>query len=356
MSFKAHYNGDANYLAADGPCESISTSDYPTVLTLSASAIPQNGTILTTSLANLVVQFNKDVLHDGTATAANNAINYLLVEAGTNGAFDTLSCKAGVVADDKQIVVDSVSYDAAAFTVTLSVNSGTALPNGIYRLFICGTTSIVDAAGTTFLNNHLSDSQVTFTIRLSSSTSSGSNGSGSGHKKLATGSLIPATGFAPNVVTTLPVQPADKAYSEESMWIEIPSLGVMQTIVGVPGPDWDVTWLGNNIGYLQGTAFPTWNGNSVLTGHVTDANGKPGPFASLGGLSWGSNVIIHAWGQQYVYEVRTVSLWMDPNSTSLLTKHEDLPWLTLVTCHGYDAKSNTYRWRTIVRAVLVQVK
>ena len=51
--------------------------------------------------------------------------------------------------------------------------------------------------------------------------------------------------------------------------------------------------------------------------------------------------------------MRTVNLWTDPNSTSLLTKHEELPWLTLITCHGYDEKTDTYRWRTIVRAVLV---
>ena len=67
-------------------------------------------------------------------------------------------------------------------------------------------------------------------------------------------------------------------------------------------------------------------------------------------------MIIHAWGQAYTYEVRSVNLWTDPNATSLLTKHEALPWLTLITCHGYDEKTNTYRWRTIVRAVLVNVK
>ena len=251
--------------------------------------------------------------------------------------------------DDAQITVNSVSYDPATFVAALTVNNGAALPGGVYRLFICGTTSITNPAGTTFLNNHTSDSVVTFTITAPQpARQTGSDAVKS--KKL------PATGFAPNLVTPLPAQPADKTYTNEDMWLEIPTLSVEQLIVGVPGPDWDVTWLGNNIGYLQGTTFPTWNGNSALTGHVTNANGKPGPFVSLGNLLWGDQIIVHAWGLQYIYEVRTVSLRTNPNSTSVLTKHEELPWLTLVTCRGYDEETNTYRWRTIVRAVLVQVK
>jgi sortase (surface protein transpeptidase) len=59
---------------------------------------------------------------------------------------------------------------------------------------------------------------------------------------------------------------------------------------------------------------------------------------------------------QYIYEVRSVNLRTNPNSSSILTKHEEIPWLTLITCRGYDEETNTYRWRTVVRAVLVQVK
>jgi LPXTG-site transpeptidase (sortase) family protein len=76
----------------------------------------------------------------------------------------------------------------------------------------------------------------------------------------------------------------------------------------------------------------------------------------LGTLSWGNQITVRAWGQQYIYEVRTVSLQTEPNSTSVLTKHEELSWLTLITCRGYDEKTNSYRWRTVVRAVLVSIK
>ncbi|NOH04124.1 MAG: hypothetical protein HND47_20205 [Chloroflexi bacterium] len=90
--------------------------------------------------------------------------------------------------------------------------------------------------------------------------------------------IIPVTGFAPDRVTRLPAQTS--AYKASGLSIEIPSLGVNLPIVGVEfnGTTWNVTWLGKNAGYLAGSAYPTWNGNSILTGHVTDANGKPGPL------------------------------------------------------------------------------
>jgi LPXTG-site transpeptidase (sortase) family protein len=45
---------------------------------------------------------------------------------------------------------------------------------------------------------------------------------------------------------------------------------------------------------------------------------------------------------------------VEPEDTSAL-KHEERPWLTLVTCKDYDEKTNTYRKRVVVRAVLVSV-
>jgi len=171
--------------------------------------------------------------------------------------------------------------------------------------------------------------------------------------------ILPVTGFSPDVVTILPAQPAGKTYFEvDNLWLEIPSLGVRQSIVGVPrsSDGWDVAWLGSNIGYLEGTAFPTWAGNTTLTGHVYDANGKPGPFVDLGKMWWGQQVIIHAWNQRYIYEVRTVNRWVKPNDASLILKHEEYDWITLVTCRGYEEKSASYRYRVIVRAVLVKVE
>jgi LPXTG-site transpeptidase (sortase) family protein len=170
---------------------------------------------------------------------------------------------------------------------------------------------------------------------------------------------LPSTGFAPQHVTVLPAQPADKTYMDlGNLWMEIPRLGVQMPITGVPQAadgSWDVSWLGNNAGWLQGTAFPTWAGNSVLTGHVYDAFGNPGPFVHLNWLWWGDNIIVHADGAQYVYAVRTV-MQVQPNDVAAMMKHEQPSWITLVTCRGYDEASNSYKYRVLIRAVLVEVK
>ncbi len=148
---------------------------------------------------------------------------------------------------------------------------------------------------------------------------------------------LPDTGFAPNKMTTLPPQPADLSYAElGDVWLEIPSLGVKTSIVGVPrsAGAWNVDWLGEQAGWLQGTAFPSWQGNSVVTGHVYLSNGQPGPFVNLSGLHWGDQIVLHAFGQRHVYEVQMNRYYM-PDDLSAL-KHEDQAWLTLITCRGYD--------------------
>jgi LPXTG-site transpeptidase (sortase) family protein len=287
--------------------------------------------------AQLTVTFSEDVKHDGSAGAADNVANYLLFEDGANNVINTVNCLGGVVADDTNIVINSVTYNVATFTVTLNINGSVPLPAGTYRLLVCGTTSIEDLAGNK-LNGGLADSAFNFTVVP------------------ATAAALPATGFAPGRVTVLPEQTVSYAGMGD-LWLEIPKLGVQMNIVGVPKTDgtWDVSWLGKYAGWLDGSAFPTWAGNSVLTGHVWNADNSAGPFLAINTLWWGDKVIIHAWGGQYVYEVRSV-LQVSPDNTSTMMKHEELPWITLVTCRGYDETSNSYKYRVLVRAVLVNEK
>ena len=117
-----------------------------------------------------------------------------------------------------------------------------------------------------------------------------------------------------------------------------------------------MNWLGNDTGWLNGTAFPTWNGNSVLTAHVTNADGVAGPFAALKSLKYGDQVIVHMGEAQYIYEIRSTKL-ARPYSTSFAFQSlQDHSYLTLITCSGYNPLNKSYLFRRVVRAVLVEVK
>lgn len=168
---------------------------------------------------------------------------------------------------------------------------------------------------------------------------------------------LPLTGFAPDQVTTIPQQPAESIYQlMDGITLQIPSLGVNIPVVGVPleNQGWDVTWLGNQAGWLAGTAFPGWNGNTALTAHVYDANGKPGPFVNLANLKWGDEIIVRVNGTVNHYQVQQVQQ-VSPQDTTPL-QHETRPVLTLLTCKGYNETTNSYASRIAVRAALVKTE
>lgn len=304
-----------------------------------------NGSSTSAGITGIIVSFSEDVQSAGGPDSADNPANYLLFSDGGDG-FETTSCAAGIDAGDLSFATGPVLYDnnggAGPFEVAVTVNNLAPLPPGSYRLLVCGTTSIYDLAGNI----------------LSGDTGPGSDYSFS-FSVLSERIVLPATGFAPREGTQLPQQPVEKSYSNpDSFWLDIPSLGVVSNIVGIPqlADGWDVTWLGQDVGYLYGTAYPTWPGNTTLTGHVIDESGLAGPFVNLASLRWGDQLLIHTRDMDYVYEVRSISLWTSPEDTSAITRHEEYDWLTLITCRGYDEAGDRYRFRTVVRAVLVAVE
>jgi LPXTG-site transpeptidase (sortase) family protein len=224
---------------------------------------------------------------------------------------------------------------AGPFTAEVTVNNGIPLSRGIYRLFICGTTTLQDLAGNPINNGK--DDVVTFTIGDTS--------------------LLPATGFAPGRQTRLPGQPAETNYATLGrIWLEIPSQGVKAPIVGVPGNarGWDTLWLRNQVGWLEGTAFPSWQGNSVLTAHVYGYEGQPGPFVNLWNLKFNEQVVIHVYGEKYTFVVRTNQRVRPQDSAYAFQSLEDNAYLTLITCQGYDAASGTYLYRRVVRLEMLK--
>jgi LPXTG-site transpeptidase (sortase) family protein len=127
-------------------------------------------------------------------------------------------------------------------------------------------------------------------------------------------------------------------------------------IVGVPrsGSGWDLTWLSNSAGYLEGTAFPTLPGNSAITAHVYLADGSPGPFVNLDDLSWGDEIQVVSGEAVFVYSVRQVS-HVQPENLNVL-RHEERAWLTLITCERFDTAREAYSRRIAARAVLIAVR
>ena len=334
-----NYPGGFTYYGADIPLALIS--------------IPVTGSTLpfSESPSQLQVGFNVDILHVSAsdadwASSAINPANYLLVSFGPNGVLNTQSCLAGIQGDDERVTINSVSYDLPSHTVTLNINNGLPLSAGNYQLLACGTTSIRDLNGVK-LNAGLQDTRFTFVIDTASDTPT--------VKESGQVGILPATGFAPNQVTLLPKQDVPYAGMGD-LWLEIPSLSVRMNIVGVPQTEdsWDVKWLGKDAGYLAGSAYPTHSGNSVLTGHVWDARNQPGPFVNLGKLKYGNLIKIHASGQVYTYEVRENRL-IGPRNVNAVMKHEELTWVTLLTCETYNSDSGSYAYRRMVKAVLISV-
>lgn len=168
---------------------------------------------------------------------------------------------------------------------------------------------------------------------------------------------LPLTGFAPGKITDLSGRPWVAYSRSQDLLLEIPALNVNVPILGVPIVHgvWNLDWLGGSAGYLENTAFPTHAGNTGITAHVYDAFGRPGPFLNLTSLKWGDEVIIHYGGLRYVYEVREVQRFLSADNFSVL-KSEEYPWVTLITCQGYDEKTDTYRWRSAVRAVQTRIE
>jgi LPXTG-site transpeptidase (sortase) family protein len=361
-------------------CTFFNDDDVPVLLVPNVNSTPDTGdgsiaegeVILNTlNISKLTVQFNWDADNPVGITDTddvNNPNNYILLYS-TTGTFNTPSCAVvaggGVVAPDIRIPVTSVAYSngggSGPFIATLTLS--TPLTNiGDYRLFVCGTTSIVLAADPTVVlsGNGTPGTDFTRNFRINADPGNGGGGTPIDDDDELTVAALPATGFAPNRVTILAEQPKELAYTSlGDLWIEIPALGVKSSIVGVPQTkeaEWNVTWLANNVGWLNGTAFPTWEGNSVLTAHVTNADGLGGPFANLTKLKFGDQIIVHAFGQKYIFELRN-SRMVKPFSTSFAFEDlEDESYLTLITCQVYLPKSDTYLYRRVIRAVLVKIE
>ena len=141
----------------------------------------------------------------------------------------------------------------------------------------------------------------------------------------------------------------------EGLQIEIPEIGTYARIVSAPhqGNTWNVQWLLEDVGYLEGSAYPTSIGNTVIAGHVNLPDGSVGPFARIDQLRWGDQILLHLNGGEYTYEVRNLFM-TTPSDLNSLAKMEGYDWLTLITCSDYDIGTDDYSRRIILVAVRVK--
>ncbi len=326
-----------------GVCD-MGAYEYESILTVEETSLQPT---YTTGPSAFTVTFSEAAQNpagDDGADDVTNPANYLLLEEGSATGFSTTSC-AALSTEDALQTVSSVTYNAATFVSQVSLPS--ALPAGNYRLHVCGTTSIVNAGGIPLNNGR--DYTFDFTVQAAAEVVT----------LTSSGTSLPATGFARGRESALPARSPANTYAKYSdLWLQIPSLGVESAIVGVSqtSSGWDVSWLGQSTGWLQGSAFPTWQGNTVLTGHVWDADNTPGIFAQIKKLKYGERFSIHAYGQEYIYEVRENRWLWSGSAVQKVFQHEEEDWVTLLTCEGYNPLSGNYFFRRMVRAVLVQIR
>ncbi|HEU0295861.1 MAG TPA: sortase [Anaerolineales bacterium] len=290
------------------------------------------------------------------------------------GLTDTLPAGLEVLDSPAPVNDCSGTLTAAGGTRTIRLSNGALVANSSCSMVVsvtAGTTgsyaNTIEAGSLTNDQNATNHEVATDTLVVTNSViggggtgggGGGSGGTGTGDSTPVSGTrafIIPLTGFAPDVVT--PLEPAaGPQYDATTLSLEIPFLKIDTSVVGVPMKDgaWDVSWLYDQVGWLNGTAYPTWDGNSLLTAHVVKADGQPGPFYNLKYLSVGEYIFIYHGAYRYTYQVLSNTL-VHPSDASVI-RHEEKSYLTLVTCDAYDEKTGTYLRRVAVRAKLVDVR
>jgi LPXTG-site transpeptidase (sortase) family protein len=267
----------------------------------------------------------------------------------------------GNTAGDTSVAVDvGTLAPGASVTITFQVTIDNPLPAGVDQVANQGVvagdnvpTSDTDDPST----DEDDDPTITSISQPAPTSTPGPNPNPTATSPLPIVDVLPFTGFAPDLISSLPpLTDSNRPLAMGDLWLEIPSQNVQMNIYGIPAVngEYDVSWLGSNAGYLYGSAFPTWQGNTALTGHVYLADGTPGPFYNLRYLHWGDTVVLHAFGQRYTYEIRRTR-YVRPDDLSVLG-HEKLDWVTLITCSGYDERTNSYSWRLAAQAVLISVE
>ena len=146
----------------------------------------------------------------------------------------------------------------------------------------------------------------------------------------------------------------DPAAAAGAPYVVIPALDVHSQIVALPFADdtWYIEGLETRLGHLQGTDAPGGTGNTALAGHLTLADGSPGPLVHLDALVPGDEITILTGGRVFTYRVTGLDV-VGQDYLDILYP-TDRPTLTIITCAEWSWLDGRYTSREVVTAELVQ--
>jgi LPXTG-site transpeptidase (sortase) family protein len=138
--------------------------------------------------------------------------------------------------------------------------------------------------------------------------------------------------------------------------ITIPRLKLQVPVMKVPYEremgSWDLSDLGYRTAHLEGTANPGSASNTVLAAHNVLPSGADGPFKHLSEMQPGDTIIVHVNEQAFRYRIAASKI-VPPAEVEVVFPTEE-PTLTLMTCAGWDAATQSYTGRLVVIGHLVE--
>jgi LPXTG-site transpeptidase (sortase) family protein len=169
--------------------------------------------------------------------------------------------------------------------------------------------------------------------------------------------LPSATPLPPTAEATAPLPtPTLGGTPQARLRIVAPKAALSTTITRLyftaDGSNWDLTYLDNFAGHLEGTPDIGQGGNFVLAGHVELKDGIPGPFVNVHKLTVGDDIMIYSETPDKPYLVRyrvTDVKSVEPNAIDVI-RNRGYEELTLITCSDWDQQKGEYLTRVIVHA------
>lgn len=133
--------------------------------------------------------------------------------------------------------------------------------------------------------------------------------------------------------------------------VHIPLLAQESDVVLAPVvyPTWDVSHLGERIGYLEMTAWFGQGGNTVLAGHSTTPDLIPSTWYNLDMMEAGDALSVVVGNMEYQYAVAGIYRVADTDISLVLPMDHER--LTLMTCDVSSWNGVTFTRRIIVVAL-----